>query len=83
MNCIHLWRSEATASGSSLALRHNPVMRAFHERLLAKSKATKVALVACMHKLLTMLNPMVKNGADWQPPRLSVPQTAVPLPWLA
>lgn len=53
-----------------VAVRHNPVLRVFYERLLAKGKATKVALVACMHKLLTILNAMLKNGADWQPPKL-------------
>lgn len=53
-----------------VAVRHNPVIRVFYERLLAKGKATKVALVACMHKLLTILNAMLKNGTDWQPSKL-------------
>jgi len=53
-----------------VAVRHNPVLRVFYERLLAKGKATKVALVACMHKLLTILNAMLKHGTDWQPSKL-------------
>jgi transposase len=51
-----------------VAVQHNPVIKAFYERLLERGKPTKVALVACMHKVLTILNAMVKNGTDWQPP---------------
>lgn len=50
-----------------VAVRHNPVIRAFHEQLIKRGKPTKVALVACMHKLLTILNAMVRHGTDWQP----------------
>jgi transposase len=50
-----------------VATRHNPVIRAFYERLLAAGKAKKVALTACMRKLLTILNAMVKNQQRWQP----------------
>ena len=50
-----------------VATRHNPVIRAFYERLLAAGKAKKVALTACMRKLLTMLNAMAKNQQRWQP----------------
>ena len=39
----------------------------FYERLLAAGKAKKVALTACMRKLLTILNAMVKNQQRWQP----------------
>ena len=48
--------------------RHNPVLRPYYERLRAKGKAPKVALTACMHKLLTILNAMVRDGASWHPP---------------
>jgi len=44
------------------ASRHNPIIRAFYERLLAAGKEKKVALVACMHKMLTILNAMLKKG---------------------
>ena len=47
------------------ATRHNPVIRAFYERLVAKGKPKKVALVACMRKLLTILNAMVRDGTTW------------------
>ncbi|MEE8133821.1 MAG: IS110 family transposase, partial [Gemmatimonadales bacterium] len=50
-----------------VASRHNPVIREFYERLLAAGKVKKVALTACMRKLLTMLNAMVKHHRTWQP----------------
>jgi transposase len=50
-----------------VAVRYNPVFKAFYERLRAAGKAAKVALTACMRKLLTILNAMVKHHAPWQP----------------
>lgn len=47
------------------ATRHNPVLRLLYERLLAVGKLPKVALVACMRKLLTILNSMVRHQARW------------------
>ena len=47
------------------AARYNPVIRAFYERPKAAGKLPKVALVACMRKLLTMLNAMVRTGKPW------------------
>lgn len=44
----------------------NHAIRSFYERLRARGKAPKVALVACMHKLLTILNALVKARASWQ-----------------
>lgn len=49
------------------AILHNPVIRAFHARLIAAGKKPKVAIVACMRKLLTILNAMVRDGAAWDP----------------
>lgn len=49
------------------AVRWNPTLRAFYERLTGKGKAAKVALVACMRKLLTMLNAMLRDGKKWAP----------------
>ena len=48
------------------ATRHNPVIKRFYQRLLANGKPKKVALVACMRKLLTILNDMVRRGEHWQ-----------------
>ena len=53
--------------GTLVATRYNPVIRVFYQRLLAAGKAKKVALVACMRKLLTILNSMVKSGRHWDP----------------
>jgi transposase len=49
-----------------VATRHNPVIRAFYQRLCAAGKPKKLALVACMHKLLTILNAMVRHGTPWR-----------------
>ena len=51
--------------GTLTATRYNPVISNFYQRRLAAGKPKKVALVACMPKLLTILNAMVKNGAPW------------------
>jgi len=48
------------------AAQHNPVIRAYHQRLMAAGKPFKVAQVACMRKLLVILNAMVRDGAHWQ-----------------
>ena len=47
------------------ASRHNPAIRDFYQRLLAAGKPKKVALVACMRKLLVILNAMLKHGSLW------------------
>ena len=49
------------------ASRHNPPIRTFYQRLVAAGKAKKVALTACMRKLLTILNSMAKSGQHWNP----------------
>lgn len=49
------------------AIRCNPVIRSFYQRLLAAGKEKKVAIVACMHKLLTFLNAMVRDLKKWEP----------------
>ena len=49
-----------------VAVRCNPVLREFYERLLRAGKPRKVALTACMRKLLTILNAMLKHGAEWK-----------------
>jgi transposase len=49
------------------ATRHNPVIKVFYDRLIKSGKEKKVALVACMRKLLTILNAMIRNNTTWQP----------------
>jgi len=49
------------------ATRHNPVLRAFYQRLAGAGKPKKVALIACMRKLLVMLNSMIKYHRPWIP----------------
>jgi transposase len=48
------------------ATRFNPVIRAFYQRLEAAGKPKKVALTACMRKLLTILNAMMRHQTRWQ-----------------
>lgn len=48
-----------------VASRYNPVIQAFYGRLCAAGKPKKVALTACMHKLLTILNAIVRQGSPW------------------
>jgi transposase len=53
--------------GALVATRCNPAIAAFYRRLLAAGKAKKVALVACMHKLLRILNALLRTNAPWRP----------------
>jgi len=48
-----------------VACRHNPVIRAFYQRLRANGKATKLALTAAMRKLLVILNAMLRDRTSW------------------
>lgn len=48
------------------ATTYNPAIKAFYERLIAAGKLPKVALVACMRKLLTVLNAMVRTNQRWE-----------------
>jgi transposase len=57
-----------------VASRRNPALRAFYARLVAAGKPKKLALTACMRKLLTILNAMVKTNSAWQ--RIDHPKTA-------
>ena len=51
--------------GALVATRYNPAIRAFYQRLLAAGKPKKLALTACMRKLLVILNAMLKHGSPW------------------
>jgi transposase len=65
-----IWGGRATVRAALymaalVASRRNPVIRAFYKRLRTAGKAPKVALVACMRKLLTILNSMIKHKTHW------------------
>ena len=48
-----------------VGVRFNPTLKEFYERLVRAGKAKKVALTACMRKLLTILNAMLKHHTTW------------------
>jgi transposase len=54
------------------ATRHNPVLKAFYRRLIAKGKEPKVALVACMRKLIVILNIMIARREKWDASRCAM-----------
>jgi len=59
------------------AIQHNPTIKVFHSRLIAAGKPKKVAIVACMRKLLTILNAMLRDQAAWNAAKhLQTPKTA-------
>ena len=68
----HIWggRAEVRAvlyMATVSATQHNPIIRTHYEKLVAHGKPKKVAIVACMRKLLTILNAMLRDGALWDP----------------
>lgn len=68
---IHSGRATVRAAvymAALVATRCNPVIKAFYHRLLAAGKPKKLALIACMRKLLTILNHMLRTGQRWQAP---------------
>jgi transposase len=54
------------------ATQHNPVLKAFYQRLIANGKEPKVALVACMRKLIVILNTMIARRQKWDPSRYAL-----------
>jgi hypothetical protein len=52
-----------------VAIRHNPTLRIFYDRLVAAGKAKKLALVAAMRKLLVILNALLRDGQPWRAPQ--------------
>lgn len=63
-------RSQVRSSlymGALVASGHNPVLRPFYRRLVRAGKAKKLALIACMRKLLTILNTMAAHSTPWNP----------------
>lgn len=59
--------------GALVATRHNPLIREFYGRLLSAGKPKKVALVACMRKLLLILNAVMRDRAVWRCPHALTP----------
>ena len=57
-----------------VAASSTPVIKMHYNRLLAAGKPKKVAIVACMRKLLTILNAMIRDGALWNPAKHSPAQ---------
>ena len=69
-----IWGGRATVRaalymGALTATRHNPVIAEYYQRLLDRGKPKKVALTACMRKLLVILNAILKNNTPWQAPQ--------------
>jgi transposase len=67
----HIWGGRATVRSplfmaTLCAIRINPTIRYFYRRLIVAGKAPKVAITACMRKLLTILNAMVKTQTSWR-----------------
>jgi transposase len=67
-----IWGGRATVRatlymGALVAVRHNVTLKVMYKRLVAAGKAKKVALVACMRKLLTILNAIVRAQQSWRP----------------
>ena len=58
---------QAIYMAALVASRHNVLIKNFYERLLAKGKPKKVALVVCMRKILVILNAMVRDKRHWDP----------------
>jgi transposase len=72
----HIWGGRATVRGplfmaTLCAIRINPTIKFFYRRLIAVGKAPKVAIIACMRKLLTILNVMTKTQTSWRTARSS------------
>ena len=66
----HIWGGRAAVRGvlymaALTATRYNPALRTFYRRLRAAGKPAKVALVATMRKLLTIVNAMIKHETPW------------------
>ena len=74
----HIWGGRASVRAALymaalVATRHNPQLAVFYRRLRAAGKPAKVALVATMRKLLTILNTMMKHQTRWNPEAASTP----------
>jgi transposase len=59
-------RAKRDVHGAMVAKRHNPVLKAFFDRLVAAGKPKMVALIAVARKLLTILNAVIRDNRPWQ-----------------
>jgi len=48
-----------------VAIRHNPLIKAVYQRLIARGRPKKVAIIACLRQLLTILNAIVRDATPW------------------
>lgn len=74
----HVWGGRAALRAvlymaTTAAVRCNPALRAFFQRLTTAGKVYKVAITACMHKLIGILNAMVRTNRYWQGPETACP----------
>ena len=53
--------------GAMVAAKHNPILKAFYERLIAAGKPKMIALIAVARQLLTILNAIIRDRKPWQP----------------
>ena len=56
---------EVPYMGAVVAMRFNPIIKAFYDRLVERGKSKKLALTACVHKMLIILNAMVRDNKAW------------------
>ena len=61
-----------------VATRRNPLVKAFYARLLAAGKKPKVALIACTHKFLIILNAVLRHQTPWSPEVAALPSPFLP-----
>jgi transposase len=74
-----IWGGRATVRavlfmGALVAVRFNPVLKAFYDRLISQGKAKKVAITACMHKLLRVLNAIARDQKPWKVDSVDSPE---------
>ena len=62
--------------GAVVAMRHNPVIKTFYERLVERGKPKKLAITACVHKMLVILNAMIRDHLPWSISQDSQPISA-------
>lgn len=54
-----------SATSPTLAIQGNPVFKATYQRLLGQGKPKKVAIIACVRKMVVILNSMLRDGSMW------------------
>jgi transposase len=66
------WIRSVLYMSTVVAVRRNPILKEFYERLRARGKPAKQALTACMRKLLVILNAMLRRQTHWSAPNLPI-----------